>query len=61
MKRIEKTKNRVKSELEITIKISDSKNAEIVSVMKKNGIRCHKYWYQTIKVSTNTSKTKTIV
>ena len=35
MKRIEKIKNRVKSELEVTIKISDSKKVEIVSVMKK--------------------------
>ena len=35
MKCIEKTKIRVKSELEATIKIYDSKNVEIVSVMKE--------------------------
>ena len=35
MKRIEKVKNRLKSELEVTIKVSDSKNVEIVSVMKE--------------------------
>ena len=35
MKRIEKTKIRVKSELEVTIKISDSKNVEIVSIIKE--------------------------
>ena len=43
MKRIEKIKNRVKSELEVTIKISDYKNVEVISVMKKNEIRCQKY------------------
>ena len=35
MKRLEKTKIRIKSELETTIKASDSKNMEIVSVIKK--------------------------
>ena len=35
MKRIEKVKIRVKSELEVTIKTFDSKNVENVSVMKE--------------------------
>ena len=35
MKRLEKTKIHVKSELKITIKVSDSKNMEIISVMKE--------------------------
>ena len=35
IKRIEKPKIHVKSELETTIKISDSKNVENVSFMKK--------------------------
>ena len=35
VKRIEKVKNRVKCELEATIKASDLKNVEIVSVMKE--------------------------
>ena len=35
MKRLKKPKIRVKSELEITIRVSDSKNVNIVSVMKK--------------------------
>ena len=35
MKRIEKTKNRVKSELEVIIKAIDFKHVEIVSVMEK--------------------------
>ena len=35
MKRIEKIKFRVKSELEVTIKTIDSKHGEIFSVMKK--------------------------
>ena len=37
MKRIEKAKIRVKSELEVTIKVSDYKNVEIVSVIKEVG------------------------
>ena len=35
MKRIKKTKIRVKPELEVNIKVFDSKNVEIVSVMKE--------------------------
>ena len=35
MKRIQKTKNHVKSELEITIRAIDFKYVEIVSVVKK--------------------------
>ena len=35
MKRLEKTKIHVKSELEVTIKASDSKNIKLVSVMKE--------------------------
>ena len=35
MKRLEKTKIRVKSELEVTIKFSDSKNVKMVSIIKR--------------------------
>ena len=35
MKHLEKNKIRVKSELEVTIKISDSKNVKVIFVMKK--------------------------
>ena len=35
IKRIKKPKIHIKSELEVTIKVSDSKNVEIVSVMKE--------------------------
>ena len=35
VKRIEKVKTRVKSEFETTIKVSDSKNVEVVFVMKE--------------------------
>ena len=35
MKRIEKAKNRVKSKLEVTIKVSDFKNVEIVLAMNE--------------------------
>ena len=35
MKRIEKVKIRVKSELEVTIRISDYKKVEIVSAIKE--------------------------
>ena len=67
IKRIEKTKNRVKSDLEITIKAIDSKHVEILSAIesadskrKKNGACCSAYWGKKPGIPTSRCETKTV-